>query len=74
MPYHQEKRRRMYTPLQKWIAEQRKGGKTFPDLADILGVHPVTVKYYQSGRNRPHKGQLERFAQITGLSLIDLLR
>jgi len=74
MPYAKDKRRKSYTPLQHWIADRKKEGATFTQLAIVLGVHVVTVKYYASGRNRPHKSQLERLANITGLTLIDLLR
>jgi transcriptional regulator with XRE-family HTH domain len=74
MPYDKDRRRKGYTPLQKWIKDQKSAGATFPVLAQRLGVHAVTVKYYSSGRNRPHKGHLERLAKVTGLTLIDLLR
>ena len=44
-------------------------GLTQQDLANLLGVQRATVSNYEIGRRSPHLKELQRIAQLLGVSL-----
>lgn len=56
--------------LERWLTENH---KTYPELADLLGVTEAAISHYVEGRNLPNAKNLVRLSEITGIPCIELL-
>lgn len=52
---------------------RRSAGLSSADLAERIGVSRNTVSNYENGRVKPRRAALRRWAEVTGLSLDELL-
>jgi transcriptional regulator with XRE-family HTH domain len=53
---------------------RRSAGLTQKQLAELLGVEPITVSRWERGVTSPSLPRLRRIAELTGTSASDLVR
>jgi transcriptional regulator with XRE-family HTH domain len=56
--------------LEKWLTEN---DKTYPWLAEELGVTDAAISHYIEGRNLPKARNLVKLSEITGIPCSELL-
>ena len=50
-----------------------KKNMTKKELADVLGLTPMAITNYESGKRRPDIDQINKMAEVLGIHVVDFL-
>jgi len=62
----------MKMTLGEKIRKVRKGKMTQAELAEAIGVHEMTIRRWELGKNFPDVGALQKIASVLSIPLIEL--